>query len=123
MIRRPPVSTRTDPLVPYTTLVRSGPRRRGLFLASRLLSPSPAPRERGWGEGVSDRVEVISGSAKNKSRALTRRCAPPSPASGRRSEEHTSELQSLMRISYAVFCLQKKKNTKTQIERTKLRYT
>src|SRR3546814_3980769 len=50
-----------------------------------------------------------------KSRALTRRFAPPSPAAqerGWRSEEHTSELQSLMRISYAVFCL-KKKNKKT----------
>src|SRR3546814_6563811 len=96
MIRRPPVSTRTDPLVPYTTLVRSGPRRRGLFLASRLLSPSPAPRERGWGEGVSDRVEVISGSAKNKSRALTRRCAPPSPASGRGADRRAHRLRFLV---------------------------
>src|SRR3546814_10873934 len=54
---------------------------------SRVLEPLSCLRERGWGEGVSGR--------------------------GMRSEEHTSELQSLMRISYAVFCLKKKKNIYT----------
>src|SRR3546814_6084211 len=73
MIRRPPRSTRTDTLFPYTTLFRS---RRQI--------------------GVADRVHQVS-------LALPRPAVPP------RSEEHTSELQSLMRISYAVFCLKKKK--------------
>src|SRR3546814_1213972 len=71
MIRRPPRSTRTDTLFPYTTLFRS---RVGLFLRVFLR-----------------RGEILIGASV---------C--------RRSEEHTSELQSLMRISYAVFCLKKK---------------
>src|SRR3546814_8965637 len=77
MIRRPPRSTRTDTLFPYTTLFRS---------------QEPAG-------GVRD-GECVAG---------VRRLARPRPAggNGRRSEEHTSELQSLMRISYAVFCLKK----------------
>src|SRR3546814_18314976 len=81
MIRRPPRSTRTDTLFPYTTLFRSGCR-------SRRPGGSPWEGSRGpvwWG-----------------SRGRERRAR-------RRSEEHTSELQSLMRISYAVFCLKKKK--------------
>src|SRR3546814_17845108 len=83
MIRRPPRSTRTDTLFPYTTLFRSGGR----------LVPS----------GRHDR-------ARQDLRALRQRGARPRG----RSEEHTSELQSLMRISYAVFCLKKKKDTITQ---------
>src|SRR3546814_2802793 len=78
MIRRPPRSTRTDTLFPYTTLFRS-PRR---------------PRRGGDGRGPSllvARRDRLAG----------------------RSEEHTSELQSLMRISYAVFCLKKKTTTLT----------
>src|SRR3546814_2336285 len=100
MIRRPPRSTRTDTLFPYTTLFRSrlraarrpaaGPARRPGCVSLRA---SPATHARGLG-----RPAVADG-------ALT----------GRRSEEHTSELQSLMRISYAVFCLKKKKNTKQDI--------
>src|SRR3546814_3992868 len=80
VIRRPPGSTRTDPLCPYTTLFRSEstvaapPNRRSRCSSARNALPPAAPaRDRG------------------------------SP----RSEEHTSELQSLMRISYAVFCLKK----------------
>src|SRR3546814_10338526 len=69
MIRRPPRSTRTDTLFPYTTLFRSG-------------GPQNSTAAAGW---TADR-----------------------PAGASRSEEHTSELQSLMRISYAVFCLKKK---------------
>src|SRR3546814_5532451 len=72
MIRRPPRSTRTDTLFPYTTLFRSAP---GLELRGR--------------QGDWLRVRFINN----------------------RSEEHTSELQSLMRISYAVFCLKKKNKT------------
>src|SRR3546814_15723651 len=80
MIRRPPRSTRTDTLFPYTTLFRSPvltSRLEGLFASSAAVPDGPL------------RVSSIS-----------------------RSEEHTSELQSLMRISYAVFCLKKKKRGK-----------
>src|SRR3546814_7851285 len=82
MIRRPPRSTRTDTLFPYTTLFRSG--RAWATPAVRSDRRRAAGRHSG-----SDRTDA---------------------ASTVRSEEHTSELQSLMRISYAVFCL-KKKNT------------
>src|SRR3546814_9521066 len=74
MIRRPPRSTRTDTLFPYTTLFRSD-----------------STRSSGGRDPTAER------------RRAPRRCCRP------RSEEHTSELQSLMRISYAVFCLKKKK--------------
>src|SRR3546814_4603795 len=93
MIRRPPRSTRTDTLFPYTTLFRSCSRKPRLWLNSR-------PRR----------------SKSRSSRPGSRRCAASRkrrrrlPSGTGRSEEHTSELQSLMRISYAVFCLKKKKN-------------
>src|SRR3546814_2345148 len=80
MIRRPPRSTRTDTLFPYTTLFRSG--------HSPSSTPAPARPRRS--------IEL-------------RPAAMPPAGPQRRSEEHTSELQSLMRISYAVFCLKKKK--------------
>src|SRR3546814_13168032 len=83
MIRRPPRSTRTDTLFPYTTLFRS----------SQFIGESGG---RAHDCGAS---RPLSGSAKT---------ATAGAAAGR-SEEHTSELQSLMRISYAVFCLKKKK--------------
>src|SRR3546814_1807937 len=88
MIRRPPRSTRTDTLFPYTTRFRSGRRPgRGARGAERLvLRQRPATH---------DGPQVARDHAHD---------LPP----GRRSEEHTSELQSLMRISYAVFCLKKK---------------
>src|SRR3546814_5934707 len=75
MIRRPPRSTRTDTLFPYTTLFRS--RRRRRYCSPRASATDSSFRA----------------------------------ADANRSEEHTSELQSLMRISYAVFCLNKKKKT------------
>src|SRR3546814_18328254 len=87
-IRRPPRSTRTDTLFPYPTLFRSRSR---LFAARRDLSRDAGamllPREDAAGQ---------------------RQLLPDIPVR-HRSEEHTSELQSLMRISYAVFCLKKKK--------------
>src|SRR3546814_7941865 len=94
MIRRPPRSTRTDTLFPHTTLFRSraGQVDRGDTAAGR------AGRRRrlrqGSQRGTADRTTEVRGG-------------------GSRSEEHTSELQSLMRISYAVFCLKKNKTNIT----------
>src|SRR3546814_6792621 len=85
MIRRPPRSTRTDTLFPYTTLFRSG-RQRPAFLPEAWSVQHPAG-------------------------ALYRTAARGDTVTGR-SEEHTSELQSLMRISYAVFCLKKKNSAR-----------
>src|SRR3546814_5310423 len=92
MIRRPPRSTRTDTLFPYTTLFRSG-----LDIGTK------------W------RGEIGVGLFRTNSDDPTLRSFSGFAANGKitwRSEEHTSELQSLMRISYAVFCLKKKKNYK-----------
>src|SRR3546814_16371181 len=86
MIRRPPRSTRTDTLFPYTTLFRSANRQ--FKEHPRLLA-----KAKGMYYTTSDGKQILDGT------------------SGR-SEEHTSELQSLMRISYAVFCLKKKKQIK-----------
>src|SRR3546814_2134745 len=85
MIRRPPRSTRTDTLFPYTTLFRS---RSSTFIPSRVEPP-----------GLATRSASVAGLSSDRA--------------ARRSEEHTSELQSLMRISYAVFCLKKKKQKQT----------
>src|SRR3546814_1347092 len=111
MIRRQPRSTRTDTLFPYTTLFRSErlardarlaqvrlhimvDARDGLLTGERLRSAVPEWRNAGiWFCGPAGFGEALK-------RDL-------------RSEEHTSELQSLMRISYAVFCLKKKKQAKT----------
>src|SRR3546814_10220526 len=104
MIRRPPRSTRTDTLFPYTTLFRSGhhvvaasvrgPRLPAIYPASICVHLEPA--------------SVYCS-------AVGRKFDHRRP----RSEEHTSELQSLMRISYAVFCLKKKNKQKQQINRKK----
>src|SRR3546814_3651955 len=97
MIRRPPRSTRTDTLFPYTTLFRS------------TALPGDADG------GMIQRRKTAPAALWYKSRL--RKCAQDS-----RSEEHTSELQSLMRISYAVFCLKKKtKKKKTIKKRNKIR--
>src|SRR3546814_8152049 len=99
MIRRPPRSTRTDTLFPYTTLFRSAGCRgqsytRQFWQHCRTCGCRDGSR-RAQGDGR------------------------PCRALERRSEEHTSELQSLMRISYAVFCLKKKKNITKQYHRDK----
>src|SRR3546814_6857978 len=99
MLRRPPRSTRTDTLFPYTTLFRSAllpteglARARALeWLALQLCCKDWRQSEVGC------------------------RSAPIRRLLRNRSEEHTSELQSLMRISYAVFCLKKKKTSATRI--------
>src|SRR3546814_6847364 len=102
MIRRPPRSTRTDTLFPYTTLFRSR-REAALFDDARAL---PIARARDGDDHAApvDRAERHVGR-----RIRGHRDAEPEHVHRRRSEEHTSELQSLMRISYAVFCLKKKK--------------
>src|SRR3546814_3464739 len=92
MIRRPPRSTRTDTLFPYTTLFRSPPTLplQTAHEADLRQRPVRCRKDR--------RAQAVRGY-----RLLLHRQSAP------RSEEHTSELQSLMRISYAVFCLKKKK--------------
>src|SRR3546814_1372844 len=103
MIRRPPRSTRTDTLFPYTTLFRSIgflPRRTGG--APDPEAPAAGPRLQKVRQD--DLAEQLEGLAVAKERAFVGR-----HRLRHRSEEHTSELQSLMRISYAVFCLKKKK--------------
>src|SRR3546814_6666174 len=101
MIRRPPGSTRTDTLCPYTTLFRSCPQRdqHGLSPRCRYRLSLVGGDPQGGQNAYSDQ----------RSRGADRECAPGSVRGQIRSEEHTSELQSLMRISYAVFCLKKKK--------------
>src|SRR3546814_14443497 len=99
MIRRPPRSTRTDTLFPYTTLFRSF-----WIHTSRTGASSVSASFRGCKKGARDRGIAELAHSPGFSRV---RGAPS------RSEEHTSELQSLMRISYAVFCL-KKKNKERQ---------
>src|SRR3546814_7439609 len=98
MIRRPPRSTRTDTLFPYTTLFRSGA---GQPRVEILLKGGDGalPRRAGQRAGVGCPVDLVA-DARDRDRTG-------------RSEEHTSELQSLMRISYAVFCLKKKKHKNT----------
>src|SRR3546814_1339997 len=115
MIRPPPRSTRTDTLFPYTTLFRSGriPRNdEGPHLRDRrYLRAHQAPGRFRSGEGREDRREHAGGRTALADPVARRR------RSLRRSEEHTSELQSLMRISYAVFCLKKKKNQQNKNRR------
>src|SRR3546814_3965059 len=96
MIRRPPRSTRTDTLFPYTTLFRSGV---GVLIVARFII--------GFGNGLLTTASAVALAEAHPQR--DRHVASVITSMGIRSEEHTSELQSLMRISYAVFCLQKKK--------------
>src|SRR3546814_6794153 len=138
MIRRPPRSTRTDTLFPYTTLFRSEGFRQaqgrrsgqGQGAGSRQAGSHPPVDEGGQRD---QRSLIVRANIATKKRALARffvgaargmtDCSRRSAAIGGvasglcgtgtgavRSEEHTSELQSLMRISYAVFCLKKKNN-------------
>src|SRR3546814_3723718 len=105
MIRRPPRSTRTDTLFPYTTLFRSP-------LGSCKVPP--ASHERPRGPTARDRSPWF-----RSSREGCRVDAREARVRPGRSEEHTSELQSLMRISYAVFCLKKKKINNFQTYNTR----
>src|SRR3546814_5275590 len=111
MIRRPPRSTRTDTLFPYTTLFRS---------------PIKKDKPEG-GQAAKAHTRVLLQRVDQKKRRIVTATISYIRSSMwaeflrylvllvfRRSEEHTSELQSLMRISYAVFCLKKKNNINTQ---------
>src|SRR3546814_1296698 len=102
MIRRPPRSTRTDTLFPYTTLFRSG-RRRAEKKPDILFILLPQFEAQSF--LIATNVDPVGNMGKA---ALQNFCRD-----NRRSEEHTSELQSLMRISYAVFCLKKKTKQKS----------
>src|SRR3546814_10854657 len=108
MIRRPPRSTRTDTLFPYTTLFRSP-------AGSRCCGENRVQRQAD--RRIDDKAACVDGKTRRGHRVsrrpigeqLVRRCQRNIRV---RSEEHTSELQSLMRISYAVFCLKKKNRRK-----------
>src|SRR3546814_5075794 len=121
LIQRPPRSTRTDTLFPYTTLCRSvcstAARRAAARCRAARRSPCRRPRSgRAALPHIGRSVRSPRRSRRGGDAAATppwrrgRRCPRRSQGhGGGRSEEHTSELQSLMRISYAVFCLKKKK--------------
>src|SRR3546814_10307779 len=117
MVRRPPRSTRTDTLFPYTTLFRSRPVEGGnghvaartgldaLFALATRIEHQQLMLDSAHVRAVFDPFVGIDGQ-----RLLAQRGQHRAVGGGEvRSEEHTSELQSLMRISYAVFCLKKKK--------------
>src|SRR3546814_4259354 len=126
MIRRPPRSTRTDTIFPYTTLFRSEERQeehreaahQAVVELRQHVCRGHAGRRRGaavpeLGQGelplvLAARPEGLLADQVNGDFTLVER--QHARARGGRSEEHTSELQSLMRISYAVFCLKKKKH-------------
>src|SRR3546814_7106406 len=132
MIRRPPRSTRTDTLFPYTTLFRSRDQRaadrhqrRQRGEAEGLEHPHRVPQRRDCRRGLVDRqyparegeFDAVARLGPGEQRVPRRRLlglpggvAVVAVAEQVRSEEHTSELQSLMRISYAVFCLKQKKS-------------
>src|SRR3546814_9363295 len=114
MIRRPPRSTRSDTPFPYTTLFRSVRNATREPVAPAFAARRPRGRDQGNRRRDHRRAHRVGAALRKGAPAGRRR----PPATGRdaleqdalvRSEEHTSELQSLMRISYAVFCLKKKK--------------
>src|SRR3546814_2271169 len=117
MIRQPPRSTRTDTLFPYTTLFRSR-----WSLAYRKVTSADGSRRRdradlGADRRLRTRATGERGAAQRCARRADHRYQHGLSGKEGRSEEHTSELQSLMRISYAVFCLKKKKKHTTMHKR------
>src|SRR3546814_8033987 len=114
MYRRPPIATRTDTLFPYTTLFRSR------FNAQEL--PVRRSRTAGWARkncrfvGLEIVGEPVDPELLHPDTATQHQIVVELAAG--RSEEHTSELQSLMRISYAVFCLKKKKTPRHRLSIT-----
>src|SRR3546814_8172827 len=122
MIRRPPRSTRTDTLFPYTTLFRSGAcrpirkDRQGLPPSARAVETLPGASYRRYVLRTDGGAHRAPGSRSRPSRAPIAEGQAECLAD--RSEEHTSELQSLMRISYAVFCLKNNTDKHTRNHRT-----
>src|SRR3546814_10205792 len=113
MIRRPPISTRTDTLFPYTTLFRSpydpdgpiGSRPQNTLGITGTRIPEKI--------GIVMKLRIVANALYGPAAEWKRIVLTAHRSRKLRSEEHTSELQSLMRISYAVFCLKKKKTNKT----------
>src|SRR3546814_1076135 len=107
MIRRPPRSTRTDTLFPYTTLFRSALHLQAMIKWMPVGTISPEPVCHQWTHHAPQNQHPTHATAKgiNAPRHAHAHAIHPE-----RSEEHTSELQSLMRISYDVFCLKKKRS-------------
>src|SRR3546814_7444571 len=112
MYRRPPISTRTDTLFPYTTLFRSAP--------TSAFYMDEDQQEQHYGDAfranpkqqsldINDGNQAAEALGPDTAEALNAIATAAGGDPVARSEEHTSELQSLMRISYAVFCLKKKK--------------
>src|SRR3546814_9956693 len=131
MILLPPRSTRTDTPLPYPTLFRSRSRGRG-----GISGPAQAGGARACGGGLAlcrlaergRRPWPVDRATGDLPRGVCARRRPGTHGahrrgSDRRSEEHTSELQSLMRISYAVFCLKKKKTNKYNLKTNNKAYT
>src|SRR3546814_5058370 len=122
MIRRPPISTRTDPLFPYTTLFRSAFDRlgdvAGLFHHRHVAA---AAKQHFTRLRHPHRVKVHRAGVDHPVVRAPRQQRRLADARGFRSEEHTSELQSLMRNSYAVFCLKKKTYKRTQTTQSSTR--
>src|SRR3546814_7424768 len=113
MIRRPPRSTRTDTLFPYTTLFRSQGSAAAVEAAGQQRFDDVVGGVAELDEGAADDAVLTHRPGdlhRQRERLASRRT--------QRSEEHTSELQSLMRISYAVFCLKKKKAKQTNLQHT-----
>src|SRR3546814_2419966 len=118
MIRRPPRSTLTDTLFPYTTLFRSSPNTSvpvmvnvtDVTLAAPVMTTLRGTSNVATPSSTRAPSRVASSAMMTLSTMPSASSASGLPSSIRRSEEHTSELQSLMRISYAVFCLKKKNN-------------
>src|SRR3546814_8296194 len=116
MIRRPPRSTRTDTLFPYTTLCRSPSARLPRAVGTEPVLPLRRPG--GAGERSTTHVRILPPAEVGADVCPRgRRSAAP------RSEEHTSDLQSLMRISYAVFCLKKKNKHQHKTYQSEQRHT
>src|SRR3546814_5185466 len=116
MIRRPPRSTRTDTLFPYTTLFRSyvrAVRHPADDADGRWCRPGCGRTGAGTRMGPGKPASLWQMSER-RDQCNAHQCCGCAGAAGR-SEEHTSELQSLMRISYAVFCLKKKKRKTTKL--------